>query len=112
MTDLLKVDVDGVVQDALTVSLVHHDESFHLGEEQTGESEQMSDCSSITHISTNRWGGGSKDKGKDAGGHKSKKYMKLNCILSRKNTNVDVRGRKLTVKLAAIVANKKTSCKH
>lgn len=27
---LLKVDVDGVVQDALTVCLVHHDQRVHL----------------------------------------------------------------------------------
>lgn len=27
---LLKVDVDGIVQDALTVCLVHHDQRVHL----------------------------------------------------------------------------------
>lgn len=32
---LLKVDVDGVVQDALTVSFIHHDQSVHLAKSQT-----------------------------------------------------------------------------
>lgn len=30
---LLKVDVDGVVQDALTVRFIHHDQSVHLQRE-------------------------------------------------------------------------------
>lgn len=31
---LLKVDVDGIVQDALTVCLVHHDQRVHLQQQQ------------------------------------------------------------------------------
>ena len=30
---LLKVDINGIVQDALAVSFIHHDESVHLEQE-------------------------------------------------------------------------------